>query len=466
MSSRTIELKNLTIAYIGGGSKGWAWGLMSDLALEGELAGTVRLYDLNREAAGNNAVIGNRLKERDDVRGKWSYEAVDTLEQALTGADFVIISILPGTFDEMEADVHLPEAYGVYQSVGDTVGPGGTVRAMRTIPMFAVFAEAIRNCAPEAWVINYTNPMTLCMRTLYEVFPTIKAFGCCHEVFGTQHLLARMLEKETGRSGINRRDIHVNVLGINHFTWIDKASYAGMDLIPSYSSFVESHHAEGFEGTEKGHWMNNHFASAECVKFDLFRRYGVIAAAGDRHLAEFMPHSWYLTSPETVRKWKFSLTPVAWRKQHQKELQQKSSRLASGEEGFTIKPTGEEGIDMIKALLGLGELITNVNLPNRGQMTGMPIGAVVETNAVFRHDSVQPVFAGQLPAPVHSLVMRHVLNQEALLQAALKQDTKAAFRAFVQDPLIGHLAPDEASALFLQMLERTKAYLPGWDISL
>ena len=101
-----------------------------------------------------------------------------------------MISIMPGTFDEMESDVHAPEKFGIYQSVGDTTGPGAVMRALRTIPMFEEFAAAIREYCPQAWVINYTNPMTVCVKTLYRVFPKIKAFGCCHEVFGTQKLLA------------------------------------------------------------------------------------------------------------------------------------------------------------------------------------------------------------------------------------------------------------------------------------
>jgi alpha-galactosidase len=374
----------------------------------------------------------------------------------------VIISILPGTFQEMYSDVHEPEKYGIYQSVGDTVGPGGIIRALRTIPMYVEFANAIRQYAPDAWVINYTNPMTLCTRTLYEVFPDIKAIGCCHEVFGTQKLLASMLDEMAGISGVDRRDIKVNVLGINHFTWLDQASYKGMDLFPMYREFVERHYLEGYEGAEEGHWMNNHFASAERVKFDLFRKYGLIAAAGDRHLAEFMPHSWYLKDPETVRSWKFSLTKVDWRIRHQKELIVKGERLAKGEEAFVIQPTGEEGIDMIKALLGLGDFVTNVNLPNRGQMGGIPFGSVVETNAVFGRDSVKPIVSGELPPEINNLVLRHVLNQETTLQAGLRKDKEMAFRAFVNDPLV-HISPDEARALFERMLENTKAYLPGWE---
>ena len=92
--------------------------------------------------------------------GKWHYETCGSLKEALTGTDFVVISILPGTFDEMAVDVHLPERLGIYQSVGDTAGPGGMMRALRTIPMFVEIAQAIKAYAPEAWVINYTNPMS------------------------------------------------------------------------------------------------------------------------------------------------------------------------------------------------------------------------------------------------------------------------------------------------------------------
>ena len=170
------KAKNLKIAYIGGGSRGWAWGFMKDLAMDGDMCGTIRLYDIDRSAAERNRIIGGKISAHPKAVSRWEYEVSDTLREALDGVDFVVISILPATFEEMRSDVHLPERVGVYQPVGDTVGPGGFMRAMRTIPMYVEIAEAIRNYAPKAWVINYTNPMTLCVRTLYEVFPDIKAF--------------------------------------------------------------------------------------------------------------------------------------------------------------------------------------------------------------------------------------------------------------------------------------------------
>ncbi len=192
------KVKDLKIAYIGGGSRGWAWGLMSDLASAPDISGKVALYDIDKQAALDNMVIGNRFKDAEGALSCWDYEAVDTLEEALTGADFVVISILPGTFKEMESDVHTPEKYGIYQSVGDTSGPGGIVRALRTLPMMEVIARGVETCCPNAWVINYTNPMTLCVAMLYKEFPGIKAFGCCHEVFATKWLLSSALKEILG----------------------------------------------------------------------------------------------------------------------------------------------------------------------------------------------------------------------------------------------------------------------------
>ena len=128
------KAENVKVAYIGGGSRGWAWGLMSDLAQAEDISGSVYLYDIDREAAGHNEIIGNSIKDAEGCRSVWRYKACDTIEEALGGADFVVISILPGTFDEMQSDVHTPEKYGIYQSVGDTSGPGGIVRALRTVP--------------------------------------------------------------------------------------------------------------------------------------------------------------------------------------------------------------------------------------------------------------------------------------------------------------------------------------------
>ena len=451
--------EDVVIAYIGGGSRGWAWGLMSDLASQDTLRGTVRLYDIDHEAAEANVIVGNKAGKAEGAKSDWKYVACHTLKEALTGADFVVISILPGTFDEMYSDVHEPEKYGIYQSVGDTAGPGGLVRALRTLPMYKPFAEGIRDYCPDAWVINYTNPMSLCTMSLYHYFPKIKAFGCSHEVFSTQKLLSTALEEMRGIKGVGRSDINVNVQGINHFTWLSAGHYRNIDLLEVYREFVAKY-PDGYEGLDESqHWMNSTFACAHRVKFDLFRRYGCIAAAGDRHLAEFMPGKTYLESPETVKFWKFGLTTVDWRKNDLKERLEKSRRLVSGEEEFKLRETGEEGVNMMQALAGYGTLVSNVNIPNIGQCPDLPMGAITETNAVFRHDTVTPVCAGAMTNEINAMVSRHVHNHMTIMKASATNDRELAFAAFANDPLVTCSLSD-ARKLFDTMLENTRNYLP------
>lgn len=462
MLYRNQKMEEVQIAYIGGGSRGWAWTFMTDLAMEPDMSGTIRLYDIDEKAARANEIIGNDISARKETVGKWRYKTCATLEEALKGSDFVVISILPGTFEEMESDVHLPERLDIFQSVGDTAGPGGLIRALRTIPMFVTIAEAVKKYAPEAWVINYTNPMSVCVKTLYRVFPEIKAFGCCHEVFGTQKVLKGIMEEICGITGADRREIHVNVLGINHFTWFDSASYKGIDLFPIYRKYVEEHFQEGFRERDLN-WANARFCCLHRVKFDLFRRYGLIAAAGDRHLAEFMPGNEYLNDPETVAEWGFALTPVSWRKKDLEERLEKSQRLLNREEEVELKPTGEEGILLIKALCGLERVVSNVNIPNCSrQIENLPSDAIVETNAVFERDCVRPLYAGKLPDDIRTLILPHVENHDLILRAALEYDKESVVKCFMNDPLTRGKKCNEEEIRHLvdDMIRRTIKYLP------
>ena len=447
-------VENLKIAYIGGGSRGWAWKLMSDLAVADDLSGSVDLYDIDYEAACHNEIIGNKFNNAEGATSKWDYHARRTIGEALTGADFVIISILPGTFDEMESDVHAPEKYGIYQSVGDTTGPGGVIRALRTIPMIEVIAKAIKEFCPKAWVINYTNPMALCIKSLYDTFPEIKAFGCCHEVFGVQRLIAKAISEFSGEEIQDHKAIKTNVVGVNHFTWITDARYRDYDANAIYRDFANKYYESGIE-------KKNPESTFECkhrVKFDLYRRYGAIAAAGDRHLAEFCEGSWYLKNESQIAEWGFALTPVSYRKDDLKERLDRSARLRSGEEAVSIQETGEDGVRQIRALLGLSDYTTNVNLPNRGQIPNLPLGIVVETNATFRDDTVDPVFAGPVPEGVWQLVSRHADAQAIVAKAARDRNLELAFMAFANDPLVNLDLPT-AKKLFDEMVENTKSYL-------
>ena len=457
---KTVE--DLKIAYIGGGSQGWAWTLMSDLAAAEDVSGSVALYDIDFDAAKKNEIIGNKYNDIAECKTHWDYTAVKTLEEALTGADFVVISILPGTFDEMESDVHTPEKYGIWQSVGDTTGPGGIVRALRTIPQMEVIAKGVEKCCPNAWVINYTNPMALCVKALYDTFPKIKAYGCCHEVFGTKNLLVQAIKEVCGEDVAKRDDIKANVVGVNHFTWLTDACWMNRDIFPVYEEFIRRNCEEGVNPDKETNWMTP-FQNNSKVKFELFRRFGYIAAAGDRHLAEFCPKHWFLSDLEQVEQFGFALTPMTYRRKCQKDRLELGQKYLDGTETVKITETGEEGVLQIRALLGLTELVTNVNLPNEGQIPNLPLGAVVETNAVFRDGSLRPVFAGPVPDEIADLVNDNVYQQLQVAQGAKERDLERVFRAFAKDGLVA-IPAEDARKLFDEMVENTKAYLTDYPL--
>ena len=449
------NVKDVKLAYIGGGSQGWAWTFMNDLKQSQNMSGTVYLYDIDYPKAQINEGIGNRIDG-----DAWKYKAAKTAEEAMTDADFVIISILPGTFDEMAVDVHTPEKYGIWQSVGDTAGPGGFIRALRTIPMMREIARNVRTYCPKATVINFTNPMAVCVGTLYREFPEIRAYGCCHEVFGTQKLLRAALKEMDGIE-CNRNEICINVVGVNHFTWFTEARYNNKNLFEVYDRFIEKFYESGYNDIngDLGNWMNNSFRNNAKVRMDLYKRFGYIAAAGDRHLAEFMDNADYLGSPENVARWNFGLTTGEWRKGRMQERLDRGQRLYSGEEIYELRDSGEEGVNQIHALLGLSTLVTNVNVPNRGQISNLPYGTIVETNAAFRDGMFQPLFAGEVPESIYPLISRAARENEDIVEAGFSGDLKFCCEKFKKLNMLKTLTEEQKESLFWEMVEGTKAYL-------
>ncbi|MGB8980275.1 MAG: alpha-glucosidase/alpha-galactosidase [Anaerolineales bacterium] len=451
---------SLKIAYIGGGSREWARKLMFDLALCPELTGQVALYDIDVESARLNEQFGNWLHAsgRPGVVSRWRYETRTGLRETLQGADFVIISIQPGPLELMAEEIALAEEYGQYFPVGDTTGAPGLIRGLRSAVIYSEFAESIAAFCPDAWVINYTNPMSICTRTLTRVAPELRVFGCCHEVFSTQRMLARLAGQYLNVEPPARSEIKVNVLGINHFTWVDRAAYQGHDLLDLLRDHISQPGVLRTYTREEVESRNDWFYSADQVKFALFQRYGILAAAGDRHLVEFLPG--FIHSPEILFKWGIIRTPVSWRIERWANAPHKTRDLMEGRSPFRLASSGEEGVGMIKALVGLGDITTNVNLENRGQISNLPLHAVVETNALFSRGDVRPLAAGALPAGLAPLIARHVANQEMIIQAALSDDNDLAFQAFYNDPA-NQLPIDTAWELFGRMLDRNREYVPA-----
>lgn len=439
-------MKDINITIIGGGSRLWAISFMKDLTLNKECKGKVTLFDIDRDASRNNVEVGERMLSINGEEGRFLYCAQDDIEKALEGADLVIIAIEPGRIECRKADLLLPQDYGILQTVGDTTGPGGLIRARRALPLFFDFAEKIRKCCPDAWVINYTNPMTLCTAALYKAFPDIKAFGCCHEVFHTEDNLCRLVEQKWGIKP-HRRELNVDITGVNHFTFMTKAYWNGHDLFKEIKKIVNDRKtfkdrtdvAKERERSEK--W----FECDSLIAYTFFKTFGVLGAAGDRHLAEFVP--WFLEDEKYLNSLGVIRTPYSWREKNAKEKREK----VFTDDELIASPSGEEGVDIMLALLKGKELKTNMNMPNKGQISYLEKGRIVESMGVITKDKVTPLVSSDPPLAIQSLIKRISDEQETALNAIYEKDDNALFSAFLMDPLM-HLSVKKARELFDKML--------------
>jgi alpha-galactosidase len=259
-----------------------------------------------------------------------------------------------------------------------------------------------------------------------------------------------------------KKEIAINPLGINHFTWINKATYKDIDLFPIYNAFAKKYQQKGICGDDFEHLFP--FGSGERVKFDLFLKHKMIAAAGDRHLVEFIPHNPYTMNPDTVKDWKFFLTPVSFRKDNKEKGNQSALDIISNKEEINLTPTDEEGVMQLKALLGIEPLMTNVNMPNIGQIPNLPHGHVVETNAYFRFDEVRPIFAGPMSGYSLDITQKHIEIHQLLLKAYDNKDLKFARQALKQDPISSHVPHEKLDEMFDEIILHIKPYLTYYTI--
>ena len=439
-------MENTRICIIGGGSRQWAIRFLMDLSLQDKIGAHVALYDIDRKAAENNKEVAERIF-RINGKSHLSVSVASTLDEGLKGVDFIIIAIEPGCIDIRQYDLGLPEEYGIYQSVGDTTGPGGLMRAWRALPLFFDFAKAIEKNAPNAWVINYTNPMTLCTAALYKAYPGIKALGCCHEVFGTENFIASIIAKKEEIETPDRRDVMVDVSGLNHFTFVTKALYKGVDYIPYLKEMVKdpSTFPDLTEKAKKRVADGKWFESDHLVALSFLRDFGTLGAAGDRHLAEFVP--FFLNSDEEAWRYGFIRTPFSYRVEEDKR---KKSKVYTDEE-LVAAPSDEEGVDILLSLFGERTLKTNVNMPNRGQVRYLKEGHIVESNGYISADSIVPIVSTDPSLAVQSMVKRVETEQDLALEAIWNNDMDLLFQAFISDPLV-NINVDKAHELFTRMI--------------
>jgi alpha-galactosidase len=410
------------VTIIGGGSSSFVpvliRRLMQSEALE---AACVSLMDIDAGRLGVMQALADKLiaSEGSDIR------VTSTLDQreALVGADFVIAAIAEGGMDAWAEDLEIPGRYGIVMHVGDSIGPGGVMRAFRNAPALAQVARNAAEVAPGAYIFNYTNPAPIEALAMRTAAPQVKSFGLCS---CAAHASSR--EWLAKQAGVKPEDIAMPpvVAGINHCASIQSLRLLdGTDAMPLV-------HAQ---------------ATEPVVKWAL-ETYGVLPYCWT-HWTEFFPQMQRLEAP-------YSGTAQGVKMRYGIETHDMDYERA--------RVAGLEGLaksDVIESIVRNGNITRVVIAPNNGAIPNLPDNAIVEVNAQINAYGVRPIHAGPLPEALAAHLRHYVGFQQHVVKAALSGDRKAALHAFLLDPTTqAHLDLDQTQALLDEMLEANRRYLP------
>jgi alpha-galactosidase len=438
------------IAFIGGGSLGWAPTLIRDIIFKQgmeQVAFEFALLDVDQpRARAIKRLFDAKLKDWkiDRVR---IYPTADP-RRALKNADFVLITISTGRLEAMHHDIAVPEKYGIYHTVGDTAGPAGWARALRNIPIFKTYGRLIKELAPRAFVLNYTNPLACLTKVLADEIGSDRLIGLCHGLFENRDDMLRMFEVK------NPNDLRLHFAGLNHFFWILDFTINGADGYEILRKKLKGKNLAGLIKESIGH--------DRLLANELFAHHGYLPYFGDRHTCEFF--SCYITSTEVMQRLKLGRTPVSFRQAMYnnggKTIQRWTKGTKEERAQFGPAPSWETAADIMKAVI-FNEGFTDVmNFANVGQIDNLPRGAVVETMGYVDAGGARPITAGPLPESIRAILAPHAEVQLQTVAAGLSGNLEDALKALAADPGCAHLTAADARKLGRDLLEPNKRLLP------
>ncbi|MET8761891.1 alpha-galactosidase [Lentzea sp. NPDC004782] len=393
-----------TIAFVGAGSVEFTRQLLRDVLSFPELAGcSISLHDNDAERLEVAAALA-RLAGATGVRTSLSRC------EALEDADVVVNMVAIGGHEATLRDFDVPESFGLRQTIGDTLGIGGIFRGLRTFPFLEALAADMLAVCPDAWLLNYTNPMAMNLQYLATVAPKLKAVGLCHSVHWTIHDLSALV-------GVPHEEVDFLSAGVNHQAWILRWQHEGRDLYPALDAAIAA---------DPG--------LARRVRVDLYRRLGYYPTETSEHSAEYVP--WYLRHQSEVERLRIPVRDYARISAGNVATYEKTrDALAAGD---PLPPLPDEAVEyapqVIHSLVTGRRRTIQVNVANRGLISNLPEGAAVEVPATLDRLGVHPHHVGDLPRQL-AAVNRGFLNVVDLtVAAAVEGDPDHVRHAALCDP--------------------------------
>jgi len=422
------------IVFIGAGSVEFTKNLLGDILSFPELAASeIVLHDIDPERLEAGAAIA-----------RWTSDALgagasvsSTLDRraALAGADYVINMIQVGGHEATLLDFELPMSHGLRQTIGDTLGIGGIFRALRTIPVMLALAGDMHEECPDAWLLNYTNPMAMLCWAVYEGSPVERIVGLCHSVQGTTRRLAELV-------GVPFEEVTFLGAGINHQSFILRFERGGENLYPLLDEAIE-------RDPELG----------RTVRVELYRHFGYFPTESSEHGVEYVP--WFMRHDELVEHFRISVGEYVQRSEENlREYDRLRAALEAGD-GLEIERSLEYASLIIHSIETGAERVVYGNVRNSGLIDNLPEGCCVEVPCLVDRVGVQPTHVGELPPQLAALNRTFANVCELTVRAALEGKPEHVYHAAMLDPnTAATLTLEEIEALVDELLAAHGDALP------
>ena len=436
----------IKIAFIGAGSLGFTRGLVRDVLTFPLLQdATLALMDIDPE----RLEFAQKSVQRIIDMGKYPARVTATLDrvEALRDADVVLVTILAGSTEVWRYDIEIPKQFGVDINVGDTRGPSGIFRALRTIPVMLDIVKDMERYCPNATLLNYTNPMSMLCRALKrESF--IRMTGLCHSVQGTAMMLADWI-------GAPYKEITYTCAGLNHMAWYLNFNLNGKDAYPLIRKAI----------TERPEIYNE-----EIVRNEMFLHLDYFVTESSGHNSEY--NAWFRKRRDLIEK--YCTRGTGWNpgeyayilKEYQNAeriWKDEARQWFAAETPIELERGEEYAAFIINALMGGDPFQFNGNVPNTSLVTNLPQGACVEVPVWVSRKGFEPVHVGELPPQCATLTNLTAQIEEMAVEGALTGDPRLIFQAIAYDPLTSAmLSLAEIKQMVNQMFAQNKDYLPNF----
>ena len=431
----------IKVTFMGAGSTVFARNVLGDCMCTPALHGLdIALYDIDpvrlEESQRMLEAINRNVHADATIK---SYLGVENRREALRGADFVVNAIQVGLFEPCTViDFEVPKKFGLRQTIADTLGIGGIFRALRTIPVMMDFAEDMKAVCPNAWFLNYTNPMAMLTGAMLRM-TDIRTVGLCHSV----QVCAKSLFESVGME--NDPDVQTKIAGINHMAWLLEITKNGKDLYPEIKARAEAL-------TEKHDNM---------VRLEIMKRFGYYVTESSEHNAEYMPFFIKDKYPELIDRFNIPLDEYPRRCVRQIEDWKTRSETLTRDPNLSHERTHEYASYIIEAMVTNKPYKIGGNVLNTGLITNLPRNAVVEVPCLVDASGVSPTYIGDLPEICAALNRTNINVQLLTIEAARTLKKECIYQAAMMDPHCqSELSIDDIVKLCDALIEAHKGWLP------